>query len=132
MYKQSRPCKHISEFKPRIIYLFTLKCKVLVILFEEQKIQTIQDMSGYKLFVTDKWKSFQISGWGGYVLKEKFKLLKTALKEWHVTHTQNLPAKIVALKDKQVVYDEKGEEEALTKDEVMELHDISVNIHSLS
>ena len=66
------------------------------------------------------------------MLKEKFKLLKKALKEWHVTHTQNLSAKISALKDKQTVFDEKGEKEALTEDEVMELHDISVNIHSLS
>lgn len=41
-----------------------------------------QDMSGYKQFVCDKWKSFQIDGWDGYVLKEKLKLIKSVLKEF--------------------------------------------------
>ena len=40
-----------------------------------------QDMSGYKKCVSEKWKSFQIDGWGGYVLKEKLKLIEVALKE---------------------------------------------------
>jgi len=43
---------------------------------------------------------FQVSGWGGYVLKEKFKLIKLALKEWHVSHTQNLSRKIASFKDR--------------------------------
>jgi len=91
-----------------------------------------QDTPGYKLFVSDKWKSFQISGWGGYVLKEKFKLIKMALKEWHVSHTLNLSAKITALKERQDTIDGKGEDETLTNEELLELHDISLNIHSLS
>jgi len=37
--------------------------------------------TGYKLFVSEKWKSLQITGWGGYVFKEKFKLIKIALTE---------------------------------------------------
>ena len=85
-----------------------------------------QDTPRYKLFVSEKWKSFQISGWGGYVLKEKFKLIKKALKEWHVSHTLYLSAKITALKERQ------GEDEALTYEEMLKLHDISLNIHSLS
>lgn len=40
-----------------------------------------QDTPGYKQFVRDKWKSFQIVGWGGFVLREKLKLIKLALKE---------------------------------------------------
>lgn len=40
-----------------------------------------QDTPGYNNFVRQKWISFQVSGWGGYVLKEKFKLIKGALKE---------------------------------------------------
>jgi hypothetical protein len=31
-------------------------------------------------------------GWGGFVLKEKFKLSKLALKELHGAHSQNLPS----------------------------------------
>jgi hypothetical protein len=30
-----------------------------------------RDIHGNHLFVRDKWKSFQVAGWGGYVLKEK-------------------------------------------------------------
>jgi hypothetical protein len=40
-----------------------------------------RDIPGYHLFVRDKWKSFQVAGWGGYVLKEKLKLIKAALKD---------------------------------------------------
>ncbi|MCI94330.1 cysteine-rich receptor-like protein kinase, partial [Trifolium medium] len=32
-----------------------------------------KDVPGYNLFVREKWKSFQVDGWGGYVLKEKLK-----------------------------------------------------------
>jgi hypothetical protein len=39
-----------------------------------------------------------VNGWGGYVLKEKFKLLKAELKEWHKKHTSNLPGRISSLK----------------------------------
>ena len=39
--------------------------------------------TGYSGFVREKWCTFQVDGWGGYVLKEKFKLIKLALKEWH-------------------------------------------------
>lgn len=35
-----------------------------------------QDMSGYNQFSFDKWKYFNVDGWGGYVLKEKLKLIK--------------------------------------------------------
>ena len=38
---------------------------------------------GYDDFVRDKWHSFNITGWGGYVLKHKLKLMKVSLKEWH-------------------------------------------------
>lgn len=59
-----------------------------------------ENFPGYKIFVRDKWNSFSVEGWGGYLLKEKLKLFKLALKEWHQQHSQNLPAKIKSLKDK--------------------------------
>jgi hypothetical protein len=39
------------------------------------------DIPGYRQFVIDKWRSMQIDGWGDFVLKEKLKLIKMALKE---------------------------------------------------
>lgn len=30
----------------------------------------------FKSFVENAWKGYNVSGWGGYVLKKKFKLLK--------------------------------------------------------
>jgi len=49
-----------------------------------------------------------------------------------VSNTLNLSAKIIALKERQGAIDGKGEDEALTDEEMLELHDISLNIHSLS
>ncbi|PNX60486.1 cysteine-rich receptor-like protein kinase, partial [Trifolium pratense] len=73
-----------------------------------------------------------VDGWGGYVLKEKFKLIKGALKEWHKTHVQNLPSHIDSLKDRVSVLDHKGEEEDLSVNEIAELHGATTDIHSLS
>ena len=55
-------------------------------------------MPGYKQIVSDKWNSFSIEGWGGYVLKENHKLIKPALKEWHLSHSSNIPTKLNSLK----------------------------------
>lgn len=90
------------------------------------------DMPGYKLFVTDKWKSLRVEGWGGYVLKERFKLIKRALKEWHLSHSQNLSVKISSLKDRLAELDSKGEVDELSEGECGEVHDVSATIHSLS
>ncbi|PNX55283.1 cysteine-rich receptor-like protein kinase, partial [Trifolium pratense] len=91
-----------------------------------------KDVPGYHLFVREKWNSFQIDGWGGFVLKEKFRWIKTALKDWHSSHTQNLPSRIESLKDRLAVFDEKGGEEALSESELAEFRGVSLDIHSLS
>ncbi|CAJ2674421.1 unnamed protein product [Trifolium pratense] len=91
-----------------------------------------KDIPGYHLYVREKWNSFQIDGWGGFVLKEKLKRIKTVLKDWHSSHTQNLPSRIESLKDRLAVLDEKGGEEALSEPELAELHGVSMEIHSLS
>ncbi|CAJ2669290.1 unnamed protein product [Trifolium pratense] len=91
-----------------------------------------KDVPGYHLFVRDKWNSFQIDGWGGFVLKEKLKWIKTALKDWHISHTQNLPSRIESLKERMAVLDVKGGEEDLSESELAELHGVSLDIHSLS
>jgi len=65
-------------------------------------------------------------------LKEKLKLLKLALKEWHQNHIQNLPARILNLKEKIANHDLKGEMVALGDDEIEELHDFPEEMFSLS
>ena len=90
------------------------------------------DFPSYDSFVRDTWRSFQISGWGSFVLKEKLKLLKLALKDWHQRHSKNLPAKILSLKDKIASLDLKGESSVLSDDEIQELHGLSVDLFPLS
>ncbi|KEH25499.1 endonuclease/exonuclease/phosphatase family protein [Medicago truncatula] len=90
------------------------------------------DTNVYAEFVNTKSKSFQVDGWGGYVLKEKFKLMKAALKEWYAEHTQNLSGKIVSLKQRLAVLDGKGEVEELTEAECDEMHAVTADIHSFS
>lgn len=67
------------------------------------------DFAGYKDFITSKWRSLQVEGWAGYVLKEKLKMIKVALREWHQNHTQNILGKISVIKDRMSVLDERGE-----------------------
>jgi len=50
----------------------------------------------------------QVEGWGGYVMKEKFKMIKVALREWHQNHTQNILGKITTIKGRISVLDEMG------------------------
>jgi len=55
---------------------------------------------GYTKFVVDKLNLVHVSGWGGYVLKEKLKMIKRNLKERHQNHSQNLDGKIKVMKDR--------------------------------
>jgi len=64
-------------------------------------------------------------------MKEKFKLINVALKEWHSTHTTNIPGKISQVKDRISMLDEKGEVSVLGEDEVEELHGLTTELHSL-
>jgi hypothetical protein len=63
----------------------------------------------------------RLEGWGGYVLKEKFKLIKIALREWHASHLRNLNVKIANLKDRQAELDGKGELEELSAEDCEEI-----------
>lgn len=49
----------------------------------------------------------QVEVWGGYVLKEKFKMTKVTLREWHQTHNQNISGKIYTVRGRITVLDEK-------------------------
>ncbi|MCI50775.1 endonuclease/exonuclease/phosphatase family protein, partial [Trifolium medium] len=59
-------------------------------------------------------------------------MIKVALKEWHLSHTVNLPGRIDFMKSKLSVLDGKREVEDLTENEVEELHEITSDLHSLS
>jgi len=50
---------------------------------------------------------------GGFVLRQKLKMMKSSLKEWHSQHAQNLNGKIMEIKNRLAVLDEKGETEEL-------------------
>jgi len=67
------------------------------------------DFAGYDDFVQEQWASFNITGWGGFVLRRKLKLMKSRLKEWHYQHSQNLNGKVIELKARMAVLDAKGE-----------------------
>ncbi|KAK2427386.1 hypothetical protein QL285_025969 [Trifolium repens] len=91
-----------------------------------------RDIPGYNQFVKEKWRSMHVDGWGGFVLKEKLKMMKGALKEWHVTHSQNLSSRIDSLKIRLSALDLKGEEDILSDGEREELHEVTADISSLS
>ncbi|MCI39580.1 endonuclease/exonuclease/phosphatase family protein, partial [Trifolium medium] len=59
-------------------------------------------------------------------------MMKVALKEWHKMHVQNVPSRIESLKDRLSSLDQRGEEEDLSEEELVELHGITADIHSLS
>lgn len=91
-----------------------------------------QDLPGYHQFVTDKWSSLTIDGWGGFVLKEKLRLIKSALKEWHLTHSTNIPAKLDSLKARLSSLDGRSADGVLSPVEIEELRGTTHEIHSLS
>lgn len=90
------------------------------------------DVSGYKQFVTNKWWSVEVQGWSGFVLQEKLKKIKIALKDWHRVHVRNLPSRIQALKERVAVLDKKGEQDVLSVDALTELRAYTFDLHSLA
>jgi len=88
-----------------------------------------QELSGYKQFVKEKWQTLDVEGWGGFVLREKLKMIKTALKDWHTIHAKNVPGKIEALKNRLSVLDDQVEDGGLSLEEMRK---VTHDIHSLS
>lgn len=83
-----------------------------------------QDFPGYKQFVVNQWKTFIIVGWGGFILNEVLKLIKAALKEWHISHTHYLINKVDTLKVRLSELDNKGADVVLSDVEIEEMHGI--------
>jgi hypothetical protein len=59
--------------------------------------------------VKGEWESYDVGGWMGYVLKEKLKRLKGALKKWNKEVYGNVDSKIAALVGEIEELDLKGE-----------------------
>jgi len=70
--------------------------------------------------------------WSGYVLKEKLKLIKLALKEWHHRHSKNIPARNSSLRDRISALEFKGESVVLLDEDIEEMHGFSEELFSLS
>ncbi|KAL8536190.1 hypothetical protein ACS0TY_011723 [Phlomoides rotata] len=48
----------------------------------------------FKEFVIDKWRSYEVGGWDGFVLKEKLKRLKMDIKQWNKEVFRQIDGKI--------------------------------------
>lgn len=59
-------------------------------------------------------------------------MIKGGLKEWHQRHSHNLEVKCRTVKERTSFLDTKGETSAFVEEEDTELHDLLVNLHSLS
>ena len=91
-----------------------------------------QELPGYKQFVKEKWKALTVEGWGGFVLREKLKLIKEALKEWYSVHVKNILGRIEVLKIRLAELDDQVDEGGLTVEEIEEMRNVTHDIHSLS
>lgn len=65
-------------------------------------------------------------------MKDKIKLMKGSSKEWHWRHSQNMEGKIREVKERMSSLDTKGETSDLLEEETVELHDLSLNLHSVT
>jgi hypothetical protein len=90
------------------------------------------DIEGYQDFVKEKWKDFRVEGWGGFVLKEKFKNIKKELKVWHKNHCSNLEEKIIKTKEKLNMLDLKCQDSILDDTETQKRADATALLYKLS
>ncbi|GKV38004.1 hypothetical protein SLEP1_g45962 [Rubroshorea leprosula] len=74
---------------------------------------------GFREMVAAKWKEFKVQGWGGFIVKEKLKLMKDFLREWSKSSLQDVDRKIEEAKKEINRIDRKGETCSLTDDELM-------------
>ena len=97
-----------------------------------QMLKCWSDLPGYTDFVRAKWGTFNCEGWGGHVLQQKLKLMKFSLKEWHQHHVQNMGCRMTEVQNNMSVLDIKAELSVLSDEEAAELHELSVNLHSMA
>ncbi|MCH93657.1 LINE-1 reverse transcriptase like, partial [Trifolium medium] len=74
----------------------------------------------FRKVVEGEWASYHVNGWMGFVLKEKMKHLKGALRKWNKDVYGNVDTKIGDLTDAIELLELKGEQGGLTEDELLE------------
>lgn len=72
---------------------------------------------GFKEKVADSWSQEGIQGWGGYVLKEKLKRLKDALKAWNRDQFGPLDKKVEELRKEVNDLDTRDDSRGLSEEE---------------
>jgi hypothetical protein len=74
----------------------------------------------FKKVVEEAWASYEVNGWMGYVMKEKMKLLKGALRKWNKEVYGCMESKIENLTEAIEVLELKGERDGLSELELVE------------
>ncbi|GKU86405.1 hypothetical protein SLEP1_g936 [Rubroshorea leprosula] len=76
------------------------------------------DQPGCKDVITSVWSDKEVKGWNGFILKEKLKRTKKALKEWSGKSNRVMDGKIKEAELVIASIDEKGEQQQLSDNDV--------------
>ncbi|GKU89448.1 hypothetical protein SLEP1_g3583 [Rubroshorea leprosula] len=76
------------------------------------------EQPGCKELVTNSWKSTEVKGWRGFILKEKLQRTKKVLKEWSAKSVTEMDKRIKDAENMIAEIDEKGEINQLATDEI--------------
>lgn len=87
-----------------------------------------RELEGYHKFLEGKWRSFDVQGWGGYILKEKIKMIKRNLRDLSESHMEKMDGKIEEVKKKVNEMDIKSEVSMLTHEDVLTKMEASVQL----
>ncbi|GLT88308.1 hypothetical protein SLE2022_063410 [Rubroshorea leprosula] len=82
----------------------------------------------FREMIENQWNSFNIRGWGGFVLKEKLKLLKNSMKDWSRNHAQVVEKQIEEAKETIAKLDCKGEIQQLSEEEDILKRDLMLTL----
>ncbi|KAL8525193.1 hypothetical protein ACS0TY_014713 [Phlomoides rotata] len=83
-------------------------------------LQCLALISGIQRVVTEKWRSYEVEGWGGFVLKEKLKRLKTDIKQWNKEVFKQVDEKIEDRRNKIQELDMIDEAMGLVQNEIIQ------------
>ncbi|GLT38047.1 hypothetical protein SLA2020_238060 [Shorea laevis] len=75
------------------------------------------EQSGCKEMISHVWRSTMIKGWKGFVLKEKLKRTKQALKEWSGSSMVDVDCKINEAEREITAIDKRGEDAKLSTED---------------
>ncbi|GKV30538.1 hypothetical protein SLEP1_g39340 [Rubroshorea leprosula] len=82
----------------------------------------------FREMIEKQWDSFNIQGWGGFVLEEKMKLLKNSMKVWTRNHVQVVDKQIEEAKETIAKLDCKREVQQLSEEEGILKRDLMLTL----